>query len=66
MTDTPTPEQLSIIERLLDAHAAGEDVTIWEDEFLTDLGERYEKYGLDLRVSDRQWESIEKMAEKYL
>lgn len=66
MSDPLTPEQIETLEALLDIHAAGEDVTIWEDEFLSGIGERYEKFGPDLHLSERQWNSIEQMAEKYL
>lgn len=37
----------------------------WEKKFLTDMSERYKKYGNRLYMSASQWEHFERIAEKH-
>lgn len=39
-------------------------LTAWEEDFISDLTERREKYGVWLNLSERQWEILERIAEK--
>ena len=66
MDENLTPDEIELIESVLRMHEVGGDVTVWEDEFLSDLAERYEEYGARTRLSARQMEVIEKIVEKYL
>jgi len=48
-------------ERLLDdadRYAAGE----WQEEFVSDLRDRFEEYGMGMYLSDRQLEILERIA----
>ena len=66
MTEELTRDEIERVEALLRMYEIGGDVTIWEDEFLADLEERYAEYGKRTRISPRQWEIIERLEEKYL
>lgn len=43
-----------------------EDLTEWEQGFVDDMTERYEKYGAKTFISEKQEEVLNKMREKYL
>lgn len=49
---------------LAKAQTTTEDLTEWEESFVNDMTERFEKYGLSLTVSERQWDVLERIAEK--
>ena len=49
---------------LAKAQTTMEDLTEWEESFVNDMTERFEKYGLSLTVSERQWDVLERIAEK--
>lgn len=38
----------------------------WDIDFLHDLGKRLEKWQHSTTISERQWEQIERIKEKYL
>ena len=37
----------------------------WEQGFMADMAERFDKYGADTYVSAKQWKIITRVAEKY-
>lgn len=44
--------------------AQGADLTPWEEKFIDDLTKQRERYGDDVRISERQEEVLERIAEK--
>lgn len=49
---------------LAKAQMASEDLTEWEQSFVDDMTERFEKYGRSLTVSERQWDVLERIRDK--
>jgi len=46
------------------AQMATEDLTEWEESFVNDMTERFEKYGRSLSVSEKQWDVLERIRDK--
>jgi hypothetical protein len=44
---------------------AGNILTPWEKEFMTDTKTRYDKYGPDTRVSVKQWAVLKRIGVKF-
>lgn len=40
------------------------DLTPWEEDFITDIFSRRQRYGESVRISERQEEVLERIAEK--
>ena len=49
---------------LAKAQTTTEDLTEWEQGFVDDMTERFEKYGRSLTVSERQWDVLERICSK--
>ena len=56
----PTPADIEDFERLL-SDAASQAKSEWEQEFVSDLNERYELYGSSLYISEKQIEQLERI-----
>ena len=46
------------------AQIGSSELTEWEIGFVDDMTNQLEKYGLQMRVSDRQWDVLERIAGK--
>jgi hypothetical protein len=63
------PESLSELDQkwlsdfLYDAIASPR-LTAWEDQFVADLKERFDQYGGDTYISDKQWAILERIESK--
>jgi len=58
-------DQVNYLVKLFEACEAQHDkITKWETDFVDDQKERWEKYGADIRVSDKQWNVLNKIAKK--
>jgi len=64
--DDLTDKQVSLLERIKEERDMGEeaDLTDWEIEFIDDNLDRFEDFGDRTRISERQWEIIDKIATK--
>jgi hypothetical protein len=40
------------------------NISEWEQKFMTDIRNKYERYTLNLRLSPKQWAVLEKIDEK--
>ncbi len=49
---------------LAKAQTTTEGLTEWEQSFVDDMTERFEKYDRSLTVSEKQWDVLERIAEK--
>lgn len=60
--------QLDHLELILNGVKEKPDagLTAWEENFIADIADRFETYGERTRISDRQWEFINKIGEKVL
>lgn len=60
-----TPEEIEYMELII---ASFEDdsslLSSWEQGFIKDVAARFKKYGNDTHMSPRQWEFIDKAADK--
>lgn len=41
-----------------------DEISEWEKSFMSDTAERVEKYGIDTRVSPKQWVILRRIADK--
>lgn len=41
-----------------------DDFTKWESDFLSDMNERYKKYGADTFMSGKQWDVVIRIGDK--
>jgi len=58
-------DQSEWLQKFLDACEAQHDkISKWETDFVADQRTRWEEYGSDIRVSDKQWNVIRKIGEK--
>lgn len=60
-----TPEEIEYMELIIASYKDDNSMlSAWEQGFIKDVAARFEKYGNDTHMSARQWEFIDKAAEK--
>jgi predicted transcriptional regulator len=66
MAELLTDEQVNLLERIKEERDMGEeaDLTDWEIEFIDDNLDRFDNFGEKTIFSERQWEIINKIADK--
>lgn len=58
-------EQADEMQQVLDIYAQSSEVcNAWEQKFMADQGERWEKYGAGINMSPKQWEMLRKIRAK--
>jgi hypothetical protein len=59
-----TVDNLESLPDILDFADGHEKLTDWESEFISDMKERYDKYGFAMMISERQIAVLNKIATK--
>ena len=59
-------QKFEFLTAVIDAYKQDDQrLNDWERGFMKDMGVRFEKYGKETYVSDKQWGAIKRVAEAY-
>lgn len=59
-----TKDQEKALKDILSAAQISTNLSEWEQQFIDDMTDKYEEYGEDLRLSDKQWEILHRIETK--
>jgi hypothetical protein len=63
-TETIPPGEFKPLKELCEDYLDCIRLSVWEIQFMDDLAENLNEYGSKLRLSDKQWEVIERITAK--